>query len=103
MSNASDAAEVICKVYSSRQPRPNGRGVDLENYSEFAGDDEGAPVGSMAKLPQLFTLAEVARALAVSPHTVRAFVRSGKLPPVRICRRLLFHPYELTKFINAAK
>jgi excisionase family DNA binding protein len=75
----------------------------LGNNSVFAGDDEGAPVGSMAKLPQLFTLAEVARALALSPHTVRALVRRGKLHPLRICRRLLFDPDELKKFINAAK
>ncbi len=78
--------------------------MDLENNSVLAGDDdEGAPFGSTAKLPQLFTLAEVARALALSPHTVRALVRRGKLHPLRICRRLLFDPDELKKFINAAK
>ena len=57
---------------------------------------------SKAKLPQLFTLDEVARAMALSPHTIRAFVRTGKLHPLRICRRLLFHPDELARFIDAA-
>jgi excisionase family DNA binding protein len=78
-------------------------GCKLGNDTIFGGDDEGAPVGSKAKLPQLFTLAEVARALALSPHTVRAFVRKGKLHPIRICRRLLFHPDELKEFINAGR
>jgi excisionase family DNA binding protein len=39
---------------------------------------------------RLMTLMEVADALRLSPHTVRAFVRKGRLHPVRICRRLLF-------------
>jgi excisionase family DNA binding protein len=39
---------------------------------------------------RLMTLIEVADALRLSPHTIRAFVRRGKLRPTRICRRLLF-------------
>ncbi len=39
---------------------------------------------------RLMTLDEVAEALRLSPHTIRSFVRKGKLRPVRICRRLLF-------------
>jgi excisionase family DNA binding protein len=39
---------------------------------------------------RLMTLMEVADTLRLSPHTVRAFVRKGRLHPVRICRRLLF-------------
>lgn len=39
---------------------------------------------------KLFTLDETASVLRVSPHTVRAWVRKGRLLPVRICRRLLF-------------
>jgi excisionase family DNA binding protein len=54
-------------------------------------------------VPQLLTLLAVARLLSVSPHTVRAFVRQGKLRPVRICRRLLFHPDEITRFLAEAK
>jgi len=53
-------------------------------------------------VPQLLTLLAVAKALCVSPHTVRAWVRKGRLRPVRICRRLLFHPDELTRFLADA-
>ena len=40
-------------------------------------------------VPQLLTLVAVAKALCVSTHTVRSWVRKGKLRPSRICRRLL--------------
>jgi excisionase family DNA binding protein len=54
-------------------------------------------------IPQLLTLADVAERLRVSSHTVRSWVRKGKLEPVRICRRLLFHPDELFRFMAGAK
>lgn len=54
-------------------------------------------------VPHLLTLLAVANALCVSPHTVRSFVRQGKLRPVRICRRLLFHPDEIARFLAEAK
>jgi excisionase family DNA binding protein len=54
-------------------------------------------------IPQLLTLLAVANALCVSPHTVRSWVRQGKLKPIRICRRLLFHPDELARFLAEAK
>ncbi len=53
----------------------------------------------MPDVPQLLTLIVLARMLGVSPHTVRSWVRQGKLRPVRICRRLLFHPDEVARFI----
>jgi excisionase family DNA binding protein len=56
----------------------------------------------MTTVPQLLTLAEVSETLRVSSHTVRAWVRHGKLTPVRICRRLLFSPDELVRFLNKA-
>jgi excisionase family DNA binding protein len=56
----------------------------------------------MTDIPQLLTLAEVSEKLRVSSHTVRSWVRSGKLKPVRICRRLLFSPDELVRFLNQA-
>jgi excisionase family DNA binding protein len=52
---------------------------------------------------QLLTLAAVAKALCVSPHTVRAWVRQGKLKPIRLCRRLLFHPDEVARFLENAR
>lgn len=51
----------------------------------------------------LLTLLDVAATLRVSPHTVRAWVRLGKIRPVRICRRLLFHPDELARFIESGR
>ena len=50
-------------------------------------------------VPQLLTLVDVAEKLRVSPHTVRSWVRKGKLRPVRVCRRLLFHPDEVSRFL----
>jgi len=53
----------------------------------------------MSNIPQLLPLLVVARSLCVSPHTVRSWVRKGTLRPVRICRRLLFHPDEIARFL----
>ncbi|MGB9234740.1 MAG: helix-turn-helix domain-containing protein [Terriglobales bacterium] len=57
----------------------------------------------MPDVPQLLTLLAVAKALCVSPHTVRSWVRQGKLKPVRLCRRLLFHPDDIAHFLAEAK
>jgi len=54
----------------------------------------------MPEIPQLLTLAAVAKLLCVSPHTVRAWVKRGRLRPVRLCRRLLFHPDEIARFVS---
>jgi excisionase family DNA binding protein len=51
----------------------------------------------------LLTLLEVAGLLRLSPHTVRAFVRKGKLHPVRICRRLLFNPADVERLVEEAR
>ena len=52
---------------------------------------------------RLLTLMEVADLLRVSPHTVRAWIRQRKLRPVRICRRVLLEPSEVTRFLAEAK
>jgi excisionase family DNA binding protein len=57
----------------------------------------------MPDIPQLLTLAEVSGKLRVSSHTIRSWVRRGSLQPVRICRRLLFSPDEIARFLAAAK
>jgi excisionase family DNA binding protein len=57
----------------------------------------------MQELPKLHTLPEVARALGVSAHTIRSFVRQGKLRPLRICRRVLFDSEEVARFVRDAK
>jgi excisionase family DNA binding protein len=51
-------------------------------------------------LPKLLTLVAVAETLAVSPHTVRAWVRKGRLRPVRLCRRLLFNPADVERLVS---
>jgi excisionase family DNA binding protein len=51
-------------------------------------------------IPKLLALGEVAECCRVSPHTVRKWVREGRLRPVRICRRLLFHPDEIARFLT---
>ena len=53
----------------------------------------------LTTLPRLVTLLDVARELSVSPHTVRNWVRKGLLRPTRICRRLLFSPEEIARFV----
>jgi len=56
-----------------------------------------------ADVPQLLNLIAVANALCVSPHTVRSWVRQGRLRPVRLCRRLLFHPDEIARFVSQSR
>jgi excisionase family DNA binding protein len=53
--------------------------------------------------PQLLDLQTVALRLSVSPHTVRKWVKVGKLRPARICRRLLFESSEISRFVSEAK
>jgi excisionase family DNA binding protein len=50
-------------------------------------------------VPQLLDLAAVAQRLCLSKHTIRAMVRAGRLRPIRLCRRLLFHPDEIARFL----
>jgi len=57
----------------------------------------------MPDVPQLLTLLSVARLMAVSPHTIRSWVRQGKLKPVRLCRRLLFHPDDIARLLAGAR
>jgi excisionase family DNA binding protein len=54
-------------------------------------------------VPQLLTLVAVAKSLCVSPHTVRSWVKKGRLRPIRLCRRLLFDPHEIKRFLAEAE
>jgi len=54
-------------------------------------------------VPRLLTLLEVAERLRLSPHTIRAMVRKDRLRPVRIARRLLFAPEEVSRLIAESK
>jgi excisionase family DNA binding protein len=53
----------------------------------------------MTEVPRLFNVKGVAELWKVSPHTVRKWVKEGKLRPIRLCRRLLFHPDECARFL----
>ena len=56
-----------------------------------------------AQLTRLMDVGELASLWRVSPHTIRAWVRQKRLHPTRICRRLLFHPDEVARFVAAAE
>jgi excisionase family DNA binding protein len=51
----------------------------------------------------LLDLKEAGRLLSISPWTVRAYVRAGKLNPVRIGRRVLLEEAELQRFVEESK
>lgn len=53
-------------------------------------------------VPVLLNLRQVAECFHVSPHTVRKWVKQGRLQPIRLCRRLLFGAVELNRFVSAA-
>lgn len=51
----------------------------------------------------LLDVETAARLLAISPYTVRMYLRIGKLCPVRIGRRVLPEESELKRFVDEAK
>lgn len=57
----------------------------------------------MADPMRLLTLLEVADRLRVSPHTVRKWIRVGRLQPIRLCRRLLFTSEAVEQLIAESK
>jgi excisionase family DNA binding protein len=52
---------------------------------------------------KLFDVRGAAEVLAISPWTVRALVREGKLRPVRVGRLVRLDEKELEKFVCEAK
>lgn len=52
---------------------------------------------------QLYDVNAAARQLAVSPWTVRAYIRQGKLRPVRIGRLVRLDEEELSRFVASSK
>lgn len=46
---------------------------------------------------------EAARLLGISPWTVRAYIRDGRLRPVRLGRRVLLEETELERFIASSR
>ena len=53
-------------------------------------------------IPQLLTLAAVAKALCVARIPCE-LDKKGRLRPIRLCRRLLFHPSEIARFLTGSK
>ncbi len=54
-------------------------------------------------LQQLRSIEEAARLLGISPWTVRAYIKTGKLKPVRLGRRVLVEEAELERFVAENK
>lgn len=52
---------------------------------------------------RLYDVNAAARQLAVSPWTIRAYIRQGKLHPVRIGRLVRLDEEELSKFVASNK
>jgi excisionase family DNA binding protein len=52
---------------------------------------------------QLLDVVAAARLLAISPYTVRMYLRTGKLRPIRIGRRVLLEESELQRFVDEAR
>ena len=51
----------------------------------------------------LYDVKGAAQALAVSPWTIRAYIRDGKLKPVRLGRLVRLQEEELERFLTQAQ
>ena len=51
----------------------------------------------------LESIESAARILALSPWTVRAYIRQGKITPVRIGRRVLVEQSEIRRMVEAGR
>jgi excisionase family DNA binding protein len=51
----------------------------------------------------LESVESAAKSLALSPWTVRAYIRKGKIKPVRIGRRVLVEPSEIRRMVEAGR
>jgi excisionase family DNA binding protein len=54
-------------------------------------------------MESLLSIERAAAVLGISPWTVRKYVRTGKIRPVRIGRRVLIEPEELRRTVEAGK
>ena len=52
---------------------------------------------------KLHDVRSAANALAISPFTIRAYIRQGKLRPVRIGRLVRLEEQELERFVAEAR
>lgn len=54
-------------------------------------------------MQQLYDVKDAAEMLRISPWTVRAYIRSGKLRPIRVGRLVRLEEQELERFVADAK
>lgn len=54
-------------------------------------------------MESLKSIEQAAEMLALSPWTVRLYVRQGKIRPVRIGRRVLIEPPEIRRIIEEGR
>jgi excisionase family DNA binding protein len=52
---------------------------------------------------KLINVKEAAGLLGVSPFTVRAWLREGRLAHIRLGRRVVLDPADLTRFVDAGR
>ena len=55
------------------------------------------------EVPMLLNVREVAEHLRISPHTVRKWLYEGKIKAIRLGRRVLFHPEDVSLLVNKAR
>jgi excisionase family DNA binding protein len=54
-------------------------------------------------IEQLENVESAARALSLSPWTIRAYIRQGKIRPIRIGRRVLIEVSEIRRLIEESR
>ena len=59
--------------------------------------------GEEQKMKPLWSVEKAAELLGLSPWTLRAYIRDGRLRPVRLGRRVLLEESELERFVARSK
>jgi len=54
-------------------------------------------------MESLKSIEQTAEALGLSPWTIRAYVRQGRIRPVRLGRRVLIEPREILRVIEEGR
>jgi len=49
--------------------------------------------------PITIDIREAARLTSLSPHTIRAYIKKGRIPAIRICRRVLIETESLRRLV----
>jgi len=89
------------EVPGKSDARPDGAGAPaMPGHLAPLGSPEVAPRGGS---PRLGTLRETAASLRISERTLRREVAARRIHCVRIGRRLLFDPADVSRFVAARK